>query len=316
MLMPLIPKKRSKYQIFWQRYHWRLSLFGLVLLLFILLSPYIFRPWTKYPEKLRAEIAWRNFKTTFSYDCREECLSKRQSYAGIWRPVYANKPELFTEFFNEVFVGDNAELQVALIKIMSADRNGQILPAILARVIASPSASLENKRLIVNFFPEYFNDEAWLEQLRVQLLDENVFPADRVYALELLKAFPSQINALSLKKIILSDTPEILLSPTCQQASQWSRDLFLWSGSDLEQLAWLILNSKPGPLRWRRLWMLSDIKTDNAKLSELLQAMANNQNLDKISRGIAADALNQNFSIDINTPDPTAAEWQLFYEQI
>lgn len=316
MLLPLISKKKTKYQIFWQKYRWWLLLASFILLLFILLSPYIFRSWTKYPEKLRAEIAWRHFEHTFAYDCREECLSKRQSYAGIWRLAYVNQPELFNQFFNEVFSEDNPELQAALIKIMSADKKGQVLPPVLARVIANPQASLENKRLIVNFFPEYFNDDDWLEQLRSQLLDEGLSPSDRVYALELLKAFPSQINALSLKKIILSNTPEGLLTSACQQAGQWPSDLFLWSNNDLEQLIKIILSSKSGPLRWRRLWLLSDMKADNSKLSVSLQSLANNQDLDNISRGIAAETLSSNFSIDINTPNPTAAEWQLFYEQI
>ncbi len=314
--MPLIPKKKSKYQIFWQTYRWWILVFSFILLFFILLSPYIFRSWTKYPEELRAEISWHKFESTFTYNCRDECLSERQSYASIWRPIYTGRPELFSEFFNEVFAGDNVELQTALIKIMSADKSDKNLPVVLGKVIASPEASLENKRLIVNFFPEYFNDEVWLQQLRVQLLDESLSLDDRLYALGLLKVFPSQASALSLKKIILSNESEVLLKPACQQIDQWSSDLFLWSDVDIEKLTQLILASKSGPMRWRRLWLLSDIKIDNSKLSELLQVLANNQNLDNISRGIAADVLSQNFFIDINTPDPAAAEWQLFYEQI
>lgn len=316
MLMPLIPKKKTKYQIFWKRYRWYLLASIFVLVLFIFLSPYIFRPWTKYPDKLRAEIAWRNFENTFSYDCREECLSKRQFYASIWRPIYDNRPELFTEFFNETFLGDNDELQAALIKIMSASENREALVPVLAKVISSNQASLENKRLIVNFFPEYFNDEIWLEQLRAQLLNEDLLIADRIYALKLLKAFPDQSNALSLKKIILTNVSEELLSLACQQANQWPTDLFSWSDNDLEQLTKLILYSKASPLAWRRLWLLGDIQNNSSKVSELLQILADNKNLDSISRGIAADALKENFSIDINTPDPTATEWQLFYEQI
>lgn len=316
MLMPLIPKKKSRLYIFWQHYRWWIILAAIFLILIILLGPYAFRPWTSYPDGLRTKIAWRNFQATFQESCREECLSKRQSYALVWRQAYQREPELLTEQFTRVFASENRELQAALIKIMAADSKSEALPPLLARVIADREASLENKRLIVNFFPESFADDNWLDQLREQISDTDLLLADRLYALSLLKSYPSQESALILKNIILSNAPEELLSQSCQIAGEWDEGLFVWTENDIEKIAEIIRQVESGPRRWRRLWLLIDIKGYDLKLQTVLRGLAENINLDSISRGLAADALKKKFFLDINTPKPTAAEWQIFYEEL
>ncbi|MBN2884747.1 hypothetical protein JXE04_02370 [Patescibacteria group bacterium] len=316
MLMPLIPKKKSKYHILWQKYRWWIILAVIILIFIILLSPYVFRPWTRYPEVLRTKIAWRNFEATFQESCREECLSKRQSYAIIWRQVYKRRPELLTEYFQSVFSGDNRELQSALIKIMAADSVNKNLPALLAQVIADKDASLENKRLIVNLFSESFADDNWLDQLRTQISDAGILLADRLYALSLLKSYPNPANALILKNIILNNSPEELLGESCQLAGEWDEKLFVWTETDMDIMAQIIAQAESGPQRWRRIWLLLLIKAHDSKLQTILRDVAENITLDNISRGLAAEALKNKFSLDINTPEPTAAEWQVFYEKI
>ncbi|MCF7860585.1 hypothetical protein K9M09_03100 [Patescibacteria group bacterium] len=316
MLMPLIPKKKSKYYIFWQHYRWWIILTVIISIFIILLSPYVFRPWTRYPEGLRTKIAWRNFISTFQNSCREECLSKRQSYALIWRQTYKKQPELLTEYFKDVFSGDNAELQAALIKIMAADSKNKELPPILAQVISSPQASLENKRLIVNFFPESFADDDWLHQLRMQVSDDSVLAADRLYALSLLKSYPSRDNAVSIKNIILNNEAEEILSEACRLAGEWDSNLFAWTESDMERMAEIIRQTENGPQRWRRLWLLAEIKGHDLSLQAILRVLAENSGLDNISRSLASETLLQRFSLNIKTPTPTEAEWQIFYEKL
>jgi len=141
MLMPLIFKPKENKILSWLKKHWLwLSLTAFFLLLFILLAPCIFRPWTKYPETLRADIAWRNFKATFVSDCREECLVKRQSYAANWRSYFKKHPEIADERYRVVFQEGETHLQAAIIKIMAADSDAQALPPMLADVISSPNS--------------------------------------------------------------------------------------------------------------------------------------------------------------------------------
>ena len=315
MLKPLLLKKPLSV---WQRRcrrYWPLALglFFLILIL-ILLSPCLFRSWTHYPEALRAEIAWRHFRASFQGTCREECLATRQAYASLWRPYYQAHPEAAVNNFRQVFQSGDADLQAALIKIMAVDNNSQILPPLLAEIIADPQASVENKRLIVTFFPAFFKDESWLAQIRAQVETENVALADRIYALRLLASFPQADNAALVKKLILNQTETELLTAALQIASSWPEGAINWPASDLENLTVLIKKEPFGPGRWRRLWLLSEVgKNQPEILQSLLASLAGATDLDNLSRSLAAETLRTLFALDIKTPDPSAQEWQNFY---
>jgi len=310
-------KKRFKWPVF--IFHYWPYLVALVFfsIILALLLPYIFRPWTSYPEELKAEIAWRKFEASFSGICRESCLTARQSYAGIWRPIYRKKPELALANFKKVFTGNQAELQAALIKIMAADYGSLNLPPLLAEVLMSEHSSLENKRLIVSFFSQSVNDPNWLAILRAQVLDEELGLADRVYALSLLSAFPELENIILLKKLLLTNLADELMKMAFNVGSTWPDGALSWSESELDRLMKLIEQADEGPARWRRIWLLSE-KDSGGQISrrERLELLANNEALDNISRGLAADSLLNEFKIEINTPEPSASQWQKFYESL
>ena len=319
MLLPLLtklpPKKMPRWRSF-IRTHWVwLSAGLLALVIFLLLTPYLFRPWTRYPEPLRAEIAWRYFQASFTGVCREECLAERQAYAAIWRPFYRREPELAAALFRQAFAKGGRELQAAIIKIMAADGNTKSLPPFLAEVIADPSASAENKKLIVTFFAGAFQDEAWLNSVRAQVLAENVNLAEREYALSLLAAFPDEATVSLLKKLILQDSPMNLLTLAVRIYSSLS--VQTWSTEELQRLRQLIVASPAGPGRWRRLWLLNAAaeEGDLSARSHLME-IAENQSLDAVSRGLAAETLLTLFQVQINTPAPSAGDWQQFYESL
>ncbi len=318
MLMPLIFKPKENKILGWLKKYWPwLSLTAFLLILFILLAPYIFRPWTKYPEELRANIAWRNFKATFVGDCREECLVKRQSYAANWRSYFKKHPEIADEKYRVVFQEEEKDLQAAIIKIMAADSDDEALPPILADVISSPNSSPENKRLIVTYFPEAFQDEKWLALIRAQVLSKELNLEERVYALRLLSSFPTVENRDLLKRIILSPEPLELLNAAFLVIGAWPLESVKWSRAEVDTLNALIIGAEIGPARWRRLWLLSeimDIPLEDKR--NLLISLANNINLDLISRGLSAEAINKLFNLEIKTPLPSAADWQEYYEKI
>lgn len=318
MLTPLLMKKSlSVWQRRWRRY-WPWVLTGVfILLIFCLLAPCLFRSWTHYPEALRAEIAWRRFRSSFTDNCREDCLAARQSYAAIWRPFYQKNPDAAEINFQEVFKTGKPELQAALIKIMAADNDKNKLPPILAELIADPQTSLENKRLIVNFFPEAFKDEVWLKQVRSQAVSADTAAADRLYALRLLAAFPDAETVALVKNLILEHEDAEFLETALNVAAGWPRGTIIWSDADLAALSALIIREPVGSGRWRRLWLLVEAGSDRPeKLRSLLTELAGRQDLDKISRGLAADALRTKFNFDINPPAPSAQEWQEFYEDL
>lgn len=319
MILPLLtklqPKKIPRWQFFIRVYWPWLSASLLMLVIFLLLAPYLFRPWTRYPEPLRAEIAWRYFQASFSGVCREECLAERQAYAAIWRPFYQREPELAATVFRQAFAEGGAELQAAIIKIMAADSDAKVLPPFLAEVIADPSASAENKRLIVTFFAAAFQDEAWLSSVRDQVLDKNLNLAEREYALSLLAAFPDETTRELLKILILQDSPINLLTLATRIWS--SLPVQTWSAAELQQLQQLIVTSSAGPARWRRLWLLNAAAQEQGLMARAhLVAIAENQSLDAISRGLAAETLLTLFQVQINTPTPSAGDWQQFYESL
>jgi len=319
MLMPLEFKKKkdNKTLAFIKRYWPYLSLALFLLVLFLLLSPYLFRNWTEYPEALRAEIAWRNFQASFQTACREGCLAQRQSYASIWRPYYQKNPALALDHFSAVFADGPEELQAALIKIMAADSQDGSLPPLLASVIADSKASAENKRLIVTFFPDAFQDEAWQEQLRAMIADESLSLSERIYAVELLASFPNTANFKALTALILKDTDEDLLFAAIRSLSNWPETEFSWSEGEIEVLGDLIKRSPKGQARWRRLWIVNSLtKKYPDKTRTLLSSLASDESLDAISRGLAAEALLSDFNINIKTPVPAAQDWQEFYETL
>lgn len=310
-------RKKIRWKIFIYRYYPYLIGLFFCLVIFSLLSPYIFRPWTSYPEELKAEIAWRKFRATFNNTCRESCLVARQSYASIWRPVYRQKPALGENNFASVFSQNNEELQAAVIKIMAADYGSLNLPPILAQVLMADDTSLENKRLIVTFFSESFNNPDWWATLRAQVLDETLNLNDRLYALKLLAPFPDPENIILVKQLLLKPLNQDFLETTFHLVSAWPPGALSWSELELDQLAHLIKQLEPGPARWRRLWLLAEEGIgDSLSRPERLKELANNQFLDNISRGLVAETLLNEFKIEINTPEPSASEWQAFYESI
>jgi hypothetical protein len=317
MLMPLVFKTKSGGRLQKLLPYWPLAAcIFLLLFIFFLLLPCLFRPWTRYPEILRAKIAWRSFQASFVGSCREDCLAARQTYASFWRPFFKNNPELAEKNYRAAIGVGNRELSTALIKIMAADYGAQSLPPLLAEIIADPGANAEDKRLIVAFFPEAFRDEEWLEQLRARILDEDLDLNDRVYALRLLSSFPEAENAHLLKDVVIRTTEPDLLRLAVQSLSTWPPDNFFWLDTELEALKKIIVNSVKGPLRWQRLWLLSTAAEHSDVISPVLTALVNDSNLDVISRGLAAESLRLIFKLDIKTPDPSSQDWQEFYESL
>lgn len=319
MLMPLDFKKKKENKIisFIKRYWLYLSLSLVILILFLLLSPYIFRSWTKYPEALRVEIAWRHFQATFQGACREDCLAQRQTYASIWRPYYKRHPEEANNNFSLALSGGSEELSAALIKIMAADSEDGILPPLLAQIISNPEASAENKRLIVNLFPAAFQDEVWQEQLREMINNNALDLRERVYAIELLASFPVEANINVLKTIILQVSPEPLLTTASRVIAAWPENSVLWSESEVMTLGDLIPRVERGPARWRRLWILNSLAKKYPEIiRSILSPLALNEKLDLISRGLAAEALQSYFALKIETPVPSSQDWQEFYDSL
>ncbi len=319
MLSPLVFNQKNKNKL-WQKiqryWPWLLALF-FVLLIFSLLAPYLFRPWTRYPEKLRAEIAWRHFRVSFQSSCREDCLAQRQAYAAIWRPFYQRNPELATAKFQAVFASSENALQAALIKIMAADYGTEALPPLLATVIADPAASAENKRLIVNFFPQAFADPLWFQQLQTQASNSSLGEEERVYALRLLTPFPDPDNFIFFKKIVLTLESPVVLETALTALSAWPQEKGAWSQAEILSLADLVPKTREVASRARRLWFLAEVGQAHPEtLQEILLSLSNNENLDLITRGLAAEALKNNFKIELKLPAPTAAEWQEFYDAL
>lgn len=319
MLSPLVFNQNNKNKI-WQKlqryWPWLLVLF-FVLLIFCLLAPYLFRPWVRYPEKLRAEIAWRYFRASFQNSCREDCLAQRQAYAAIWRPFFQANPELAASKFQTVFTSSESDLQAALIKIMAADYGSESLPPLLGTVIADPEASAENKRLIVNFFPQAFTDPFWFKQLQTQASNPSLAEEERVYALRLLTPFSDSDNFVFFKKIVLTLESPVILETAFMALGNWPQGKGAWSQEEILSLADLIPKTGEVVSRARRLWFLSEVgKVHPETLKEILLFLSNNENLDLITRGLAAEALKNNFNIELKLATPTAAEWQEFYEAL
>lgn len=314
-LSPMVKTKGIKKFLlrFWP---WLLLIF-LCLLIFLLLTPYLFRTWVNYPPMLRAEIAWRRFCASFQGSCREDCVASRQAYAAIWRSVYRDHPEKLEEKMRTVFAGENSELQASLIKIMAADSSQGALPPILAELIADQQTSAENKRLIVAFFAAAFQDEDWLAQIRHQVRLVDLTLEERLYALRLLAAFPNEQNGLLVKELILVANNEDLSREAFKLAFNWPPQTIKWSEADLSRLGILIKQEKTLAQRWRYLWLLGDqaaVLSDNTRL--LLVDLINEATLDAISRSLAAETLNLVFGVDIKAPDPSVQDWQEFYENI
>lgn len=244
-------------------------------------------------------------------------MAKRQAYAAIWRPYYQKYPDLATANLAEALAEGSEELQAAIIKIMAADKQADSLPPVLAQIIANQSANAEIKRLIVRSFPEAFEDEAWQERLRVVMADKEMALEERFYAIELLASFPDKTNLIALKSLILANVPEAILTAASRALAAWPDAEIDWSESEADILSALISEAETGAARWRRLWLLiSLIEKYPEKIRALLSALASNSRLDAISRGLAGEALRLHFKINIETPSPSAREWQEFYEAL
>lgn len=317
-ILPIFKKKKeSKKKIFFKKFGPYIIGFFIFLCFIALLSPYIFRPWTRYPDKLKAEIAWRYFVATFDGICREACLASRQSYASIWRPIYLEQPELGEDNIRLALQEGSEELQTALVKIMAADYSNLSLPLILQELMMSSETSNEVKRLILVFFPEAFYDSNWLADIRSRVLNNNLSIAERSYALSLLSPFPEAANLSLLKSILMSQISGDLLEEAFNLFSTWPPGALTWSQDDLEVMKSLVLNSPKGSARWRRIWLLSEEGVMDEKMQiSILKELAETNFLDPISRGLAADSLLTRFQIIINTPEPSAQEWQEFYASL
>lgn len=215
------------------------------------------------------------------------------------------------------FKEGNEDLQSALIKIMAADYGRASLPPVLAEFIAQPDASAEIKRKIVISFPEAFADEDWLRNLRLVVTDEKVATEERVYALKLLSAYPDAASSGLVKEILMRDKMGSLASVALQVASAWPEDTMRFATEDLITLEQLIYAETDKAVRWQRLWYLVEAANGQDEiLRGLLINIANNAQLDVITRGLAADTLRVKYEMEIMTPEPTSADWQEYYEKI
>ena len=287
---------------------------GLLVLSFFLKALF-FRSFAKYPEDLQVEIAWRGFKTSFDGSCREECLAQRQFYASIWRPYYR---ENFAEFklkISEAFLEGNEELEEALIKIMAVDYKSRELGPFLNFLIARTETSSEIKRLVVKFFPEYFQDELWISNLQERVINDDLEIAERVYSLSLLSSFKSLELEAIIKSILFNPSSEPgLLEEALLLLSNWEE--FQLNDSELSSLLASIKKNSFLVNRWRLIWLLSEQFLNKEALKEALESLALNTLVDNISRGLAAEALRLEFNKNIITPLPSDREWQEYYEKI
>lgn len=313
-------KKRKSFKYIFKKYRLYFIASFIVFFIFIiylLFKPVLFKSWLNYPLDLRAEIAFEYFKESFNDDCFSTCLLEREKMAHIIIKAWQENEDIWQKkIFQYLFESNNTQEKRALINMSLYIYNNNEVPLFLENIIYDKRISYQTRHHIIRAYESSFydNNELYLHLIS-QALNQEIEMAKRQSALLSTRAWNNKEN-IDLSFIILKSHEDYEIKKTAiDLINSWSTSDIKISQDELLLISDLISNEDYyDDLRVELIWLLSEYYSLYPEIvSDSLRLVYNNENLDNISRGFSAQALNFLNADNLKIPDISQEEWNTYY---
>ncbi len=313
-------KKKKNYQDYIRKYKIYIYLFiaSLVIIcIFSLLKPVLFKSWLKYPLQLRAEIAFDYFVESFNEECFGVCLKERQNLGMIiikaWQEDISYWQEKIFKYFNTI---DNYQLKKSIVSLSLAVYESNNIPNELRSIVYDNNYSYQIRHYIISAYNLSFIDDNNLYlDLISKVFDTSLTTDKRQSALLATRGFVNNNNLQIPFHILTSNEGRDLKKTALELINSWSKSELILSKEDISLINQLINdNSLSSDLEVKLIWLLSEYYYIYPDLiNDYLQIIYNNESLKNISRGFSAKALNYINGDNLEIPDISQDEWERYY---
>lgn len=303
-----------KYKLYFIFFLITLSLF----LLFLVFRPVLFKSWLDYPLELKAEIAFKYYQTSFDDKCFGICLEEREKMGKIIILAWQKDPNYWEEkIFSYLINSKNTDEKKALVNLSLRVYQNKNIPLTLKKIAYSHNFSYQIRHHIIKAYNQYFiTDNDLYLNLISEVLDSDLNIKQRQSALLATRVWRSENNYQFSLYILASQEGKALKESALDLINSWSGREMQIKEDDILLIRQLASDENFfNELRVRLVWLLSEYYYLYADLViESLEMIYNNENLDNISRGFSAKALNQLKAKNLKIPKISQSEWDAYYQ--
>jgi hypothetical protein len=314
-------KKKRSFRHYFRKYKLYFIFFFIGLFLFIffiIFRPVLFKSWLNYPLDLKAEIAFDYYKTSFKDKCLGTCLKEREMLAKIISLAWQKRTDYWQEkIFSHLINSQNIDEQKALVNLSLEVYQKNDIPISLKNIVFSHNFSYEIRHHIIKAYDKYFlSDNDLYLSLISEALDSHIELKQRQSALLATKVWQNKDNYQLSLNILASQESIALKESALDLINSWSIREIILNEEDILLITQLANDeSLLTELRVRLVWLLSEYSFLYSNLViESLEEIYNNKNLDKISRGFSAKALNHLGVKNLEIPEISQSEWDAYYQ--
>ncbi len=316
----LTAKKKKSFKDYFKQYKLPLFLFLLSLFLFLIFlafRPVLFKTWLNYPLELKAEIAFDYYIESFNESCLGTCLEERQILGKIIVLAWHENTKYWEEkIFSYLLISNNLEEKKALVSLSLNIYSRDDIPLILKNIVYSESFSFEIRHyIILAYNPSFITDKDLYLYLIAKALNNDLLIKERQSALLATRGWKSEGNFQIFLQILASQEENVLKESVIDLINSWSiRDISL-KEEDVLFISQLASDeSFSSNLRPKLIWLLSEYYYLFPDIiTNALENIYNNNSLDNISRGFSAKALNYLNAEDLEIPEISQNEWDIYY---
>jgi hypothetical protein len=303
-------KKHRKYLI-------ATSIVVFLLFIFFLFKPVIGRSWLEYPLPLRGEIAWSYWQESFASECYGACLQERAMMEEIIIRAWVNDLNYWNKIIYQYFQNNNNnESKKSLVDLSLQVFKDNKVPDIWINLVYNNQIDDDLKHYIIARFPLYFSaDKDLFIVLAKKVINQSLTIEERVSSLKALSSWFNRETLDFCLNVIFLAKENILKIEAIQIINTWPIENIPITENDLDNLANLALKTDLGlELRPRLVWLLTDYYSFfPEKISFYLEEIYLNEELDVFSRGFSADSLNRLAGFNLDLPETSQADWDLYY---
>jgi len=298
-----------------------ISSLALLLAILIFLIITIYGPWWRiWPQKIRANIALNRLALSVYKEpyCRSDCYFERLVYQSEILSFSDNR-KYFSKISNIIFQDDESiAWRLELLKTISHKNDWpEDFFERMQDYLDNNSSNLEFKQYLLLYFINYLDLDDYINILNKIISDTSIYHHDRALALGSLVALNSFNFESHLNSFLEEGSDDFIIEVLKILGGDLSR--FTIEEKALFDFLDNIMRSTNSSFTSRRLalFILSDFINQEieGEATALLERIVLAGELDKFSRYLAIDILNNYLSDKRELPDISQDDWSWYYGQ-
>lgn len=310
--------KNKKNKILIKKLAWLLAGFLALIILFIFLILSIYGPWWRiWPRSIESHIALNRLAMSIYEEpyCRTDCYLEREEYRQaiikrLKQPKFVSKLEKIV--FNEE---ENLNWRLESISILSTIKT-KLDFSKFQDYLDSPQGNLEIKKALNYYFKDDLISFDYFSDLKNKIEDVSVSENEKKLVLKNLSSSNLSLASFyleNLKQVIGEDFRLELLRALASDSGRFSLSL----NELLVVLEKIIYSSGYYQSKRVSLFILSDFLEDsqNTIIYDWFVKIIDSENLDKFTKYLAIDIINNYLEEKYDFPLITINEWNYYYQQ-